>query len=183
MLDYMMDDSRIVATSTGPGQGAVVEIDEERQVVLAQPFFSHFVHRALAAAGRHDAIVENIRKRWAPMLADGDGTLWEHWHGEESRCHAWSATPVYDLSTEVLGVKPLAPGYGAFGSNHIRPGLTGRAASGLRRRVTSGSSGVSRTDSSHSKWSALRRQRGDRASGRDRAERRTGTHRLSCPSR
>jgi hypothetical protein len=37
---------------------------------------------------------------------DGTGALWEHWHGRESRCHAWSATPVYDLSREVLGVRP-----------------------------------------------------------------------------
>src|SRR4029079_3197742 len=31
-----------------------------------------------------------------------------------SRCHAWSATPTYDLSREVLGVRPLAPGYERF---------------------------------------------------------------------
>jgi hypothetical protein len=28
-----------------------------------------------------------------------------------SQCHAWSATPSFDLSTEVLGVRPLAPGF------------------------------------------------------------------------
>ncbi|HYL57498.1 MAG TPA: alpha-L-rhamnosidase C-terminal domain-containing protein, partial [Candidatus Acidoferrales bacterium] len=27
------------------------------------------------------------------------------------RCHAWSATPTYDLTTWVLGVRPTAPGY------------------------------------------------------------------------
>jgi len=112
MLDYVTDAARVVATSTG--FGGAMALDEERQVVLAQPYFTHFVHRALAAAGRHEAIVENIRERWAPMLgAGGGGTFWEHWHGQESRCHAWSTTPVHDLSREVLGVSPAAPGYAA----------------------------------------------------------------------
>ena len=82
MLDYVMDDARLVATSTRFVRPPGTPIDEERQVVLAQPFFSHFVHRALAAAGRQDAIVRNIRARWLPMLAaGGTDTFWEHWHG------------------------------------------------------------------------------------------------------
>jgi hypothetical protein len=48
------------------------------------------------------------------MLEAGSSTFWEHWHGEASQCHAWSATPTFDLSTEVLGVRPLAPGFARF---------------------------------------------------------------------
>ncbi|MEX2246579.1 MAG: family 78 glycoside hydrolase catalytic domain [Dehalococcoidia bacterium] len=114
MLDYVMDTARLVETSTGLRPGATSAIDEERQVVLAQPFFMHWVHRALAAAGRHEQLVSNVRDRWAPMLAGGDGTFWEHWHGRDSRCHAWSATPSYDLSREVLGVRLLAPGFARY---------------------------------------------------------------------
>jgi alpha-L-rhamnosidase len=115
MLDYITDESRLVETSTRFVRPPFTPIDEERQVVLAQPYFSHFVHRALAAAGRQDAIVRNIRARWLPMLAQGGtDTFWEHWHGRESRCHAWSATPSYDLSRELLGVTPLAPGFARF---------------------------------------------------------------------
>lgn len=125
MLDYSTGPSRLVETSTRMGPAARTALDEERQVVLAQPFFMHVVHRALAAAGRHDAIVENIRARWLPMLdAGGTDTFWEHWHGEESRCHAWSATPVYDLSREVLGVRPLEPGFARF---RVEPHLAGLA--------------------------------------------------------
>ncbi len=123
MLDYILDAARLVETSTEMLVQPAA-FDEERNVVLAQPFFSHFVHRALALAGRHDAIVENIRARWLPMLdADGTETLWEHWHGRESRCHAWSATPVYDLSREVVGVRPLAPGYASFSVEPYTAGL------------------------------------------------------------
>jgi hypothetical protein len=92
-------------------------------VVLAQPFFMHYVHRALAAADQPEQLLENVRSRWSPMLTGhARDTLWEHWHGEESRCHAWSATPAYDLSREVLGVRPLLPGFERFA---VRPALAG----------------------------------------------------------
>ena len=33
------------------------------------------------------------------------------WGSTSSRCHGWSSAPTYDLSAEVLGIKPVAPGY------------------------------------------------------------------------
>src|ERR1700692_3138838 len=44
------------------------------------------------------------------MLARGAATLWESFEPTASLCHGFSATPVYQLSTEVLGVAPLEPG-------------------------------------------------------------------------
>jgi alpha-L-rhamnosidase len=114
ILAAIMDEGRLRATSTGPGDPAVRDFDEERQVVLAQPFFMHHLHRALTKAGEHRLLMENIRHRWGAMLEAGATTFWEHWHGKESQCHAWSATPTYDLSTEVLGVAPLEPGFRQF---------------------------------------------------------------------
>jgi hypothetical protein len=141
MLDYVMDTSRLVETSTSmaPVDGG---FDEETQVVLAQPFFMHHVHRALVAAGRFDEMVANVRERWSPMLEGtiGDATLWEHWHGRESRCHAWSATPAYDLSREVLGVRPLAPGAVRF---RIEPHVAGLSWARGRYPTPAGDIGVS----------------------------------------
>jgi len=114
ILAAIMDEGRLRATSTGPGDAAARDFDEERQVVLAQPFFMHHLHRALAKAGEHRLLAENIRRRWGAMLEAGATTFWEHWHGRDSQCHAWSATPTYDLSTEVLGVAPLEPGLRRF---------------------------------------------------------------------
>lgn len=114
ILAAITDEGRLRATSTGPGDPAVRDFDEERQVVLAQPFFTHHLHRALARAGQHRLLVDNIRRRWGAMLEAGATTFWEHWHGRDSQCHAWSATPTYDLSTEVLGVAPLEPGFRQF---------------------------------------------------------------------
>jgi alpha-L-rhamnosidase len=114
MLAYVLDESRLRATSTELGGPDTASFDEERDVVLAQPFFMHFVHRALAAAGRHRDLLDNLRHRWGAMLEADSSTFWEHWHGEESQCHAWSSTPTFDLSTEVLGIRPLAPGFTLF---------------------------------------------------------------------
>jgi len=114
MLAYVLDESRLKATSTELGGPDTASFDEEHDVVLAQPFFMHFMHRALAAAGRHHDLLDNLRRRWGAMLEAGSSTFWEHWHGEESQCHAWSSTPTFDLSTEVLGVRPLAPGFASF---------------------------------------------------------------------
>lgn len=122
ILAAITDEDRLRVTSAGPGDLVVRDFDEERQVVLAQPFFMHHLHRALAKAGEHRLLVENIRRRWGAMLDAGATTFWEHWHGRESQCHAWSATPTYDLSTEVLGVAPLEAGFRQFA---VAPKLAG----------------------------------------------------------
>jgi hypothetical protein len=92
-------------------------------IVLAQPYFSHFLHQALAKAGRVSDIVGNIKRRWTPMLEEGN-TFWESWQLTEmtSHCHAFSATPTWDLSTHVLGVSALADGYSSF---KVRPHFEG----------------------------------------------------------
>lgn len=101
--------------------------DEERDVVKAQPFFTHFVHQALARAGRRDLIAASCLQWW-PQLERGNTTLEEYWNaasGRASRAHAWSGTPTYDLTAHVLGFSPLEAGCGRIA---IRPrfGALGR---------------------------------------------------------
>ncbi|MFA6445360.1 MAG: alpha-L-rhamnosidase C-terminal domain-containing protein, partial [Sterolibacterium sp.] len=94
-------------------EGQVTPFDEENQVVMAQPFFSHFLHRALRLDGRFETLIDNVRRRWSALLADGESTFRETWQLEAitSKCHAWSATPTFDLSTDVLGVSPITDGF------------------------------------------------------------------------
>ncbi|HVL81451.1 MAG TPA: family 78 glycoside hydrolase catalytic domain [Actinomycetota bacterium] len=129
MLDRVLDPRRVVRTLT-PGDTPELDrrlshqwedpaMDEEEQVVEAQPFFSHFVHQAVAQAGRAHLIVDLCR-RWTPMLERGNGCIEEYWTarpGLGSLCHAWSATPTYDLSTHVLGIRPL------HDTVHVNPAL------------------------------------------------------------
>lgn len=131
MLDYVLDESRLLVTPTiSDNPGAYVAqrldpaeymaFDAERNVVAAQPFFSHFVHQAVAAAGRR-GLIPRLCMRWWAQVERGDTAFEEYWDaraGTGSRCHAWSATPTFDLTAHVLGVRPLAPG---FAQVEIRP--------------------------------------------------------------
>lgn len=117
MWETILDEERLVLTHALGHDGEVTPFDEAFNVVQAQPFYAHFLHRALRQDGKFDALVQNIRARWGAMLADGESTFRETWQLEPitSKCHAWSATPTFDLSTDVLGVSPSAPGF-----KHIR---------------------------------------------------------------
>ena len=90
--------------------------NEETDVVMAQPYFSFFLHRALAKAGAMDRVVTRIKEHWGAMLDAGATTWWEEWvqRPSSSESHAWSAAPTFDLSTDVLGVRPLKPGFSTF---------------------------------------------------------------------
>ncbi|MBV8136222.1 MAG: family 78 glycoside hydrolase catalytic domain [Deltaproteobacteria bacterium] len=124
MFDYVLDESRLVLTPTisdnlmayvrgemNPADH--LRFDPEHNVVMAQPFFSHLLHDAMVRAGRRD-LVQSRCLKWWPQIERGNTVFEEYWEarsGTGSRCHAWSATPTYDLTTHVLGVKPRKPGY------------------------------------------------------------------------
>jgi len=83
--------------------------DVEREIVLAQPFFSYVVHDAVARAGRAELLTELVR-RWDQFLVDGYDTFGECW-GWGTPVHGWSATPARDLVVYVLGISPAEPGF------------------------------------------------------------------------
>ncbi len=86
--------------------------DDATDVVMAQPFYHRFFHEALFKYGRRDLILKSLLQRWDPELEDG--TFREHWDltpGRTSRAHAWAASPTYDLTAYVLGVRPAEPGF------------------------------------------------------------------------
>ncbi len=85
--------------------------DEETDVVAAQPWFCRFLHEALFRHDRRDLILTSLL-RWP--VGTEHGTFQEFWGanpGMSSRCHGWSASPAYDLTAYVLGVRPTAPGF------------------------------------------------------------------------
>jgi alpha-L-rhamnosidase len=124
MLEYILADGRIVVTPTISDNLAAylsqrmdpsdyIRFDSEREVVAAQPFFSHLLHEAIVRAGRRDLIAQRCMKWW-PQIERGNTCFEEYWNarpGSGSRCHAWSATPTYDLTAHVLGVRPASPGF------------------------------------------------------------------------
>ncbi|MBI1816658.1 MAG: alpha-L-rhamnosidase N-terminal domain-containing protein [Deltaproteobacteria bacterium] len=114
MVDYITDPARLKFTAAPPIAPTGEPFDPETDVVLANTFYSHFVYRALCRAGRFDRALVLMRTRYGDMLARGATTLWESFDPTASLCHGFSATPVYQLSTEVLGVSPIEPGFARF---------------------------------------------------------------------
>ncbi|MFF1635841.1 alpha-L-rhamnosidase N-terminal domain-containing protein [Leifsonia sp. NPDC058248] len=88
-----------------------IDWDPEREVVIAEPFYSYLVHDAVAAAGRAGDLV-TLMRRWSQFLVDGYDTFGECW-GWGTPVHGWSSTPTKDLVQYVLGVTPGAAGFTA----------------------------------------------------------------------
>jgi hypothetical protein len=86
-----------------------IDWDADRQIVLAEPFFSYAVHDAVAKAG-HAARLIDLLDRWHEFLVDGYDTFGECW-GWGTPVHGWSSTPTRDLVVHILGISPDAPGY------------------------------------------------------------------------
>lgn len=124
ILEHVLDPNRRVVTSTPAHEGSAPgslgrqfeapdHFDESRDVVAAQPFFAHFVHQAVVSANRRDLLFP-LLMHWEPLVARGNGVLEEYWDaapGRGSRCHAWSATPTYDLTAHIAGVRPGSAGF------------------------------------------------------------------------
>lgn len=73
---------------------------------------SYYLFRALAQVGRYGQAFQ-AWDRWKVFLSQNLTTLPEIAHDvPRSDCHAWSALPLSEFPSEVLGVKPGAPGYG-----------------------------------------------------------------------
>lgn len=70
-------------------------------------YYQHYRHEAFAKMGRHDLLLENIRKEWGGMIQKGLRTVIEMPDPGRSDCHAWSAHPVLHLQTKILGLSPL----------------------------------------------------------------------------
>ncbi|MGH7010172.1 MAG: MGH1-like glycoside hydrolase domain-containing protein, partial [Caulobacteraceae bacterium] len=110
-LDRISQSERLVFTAAPPIAPTGETLDPQEDVVLANTFFSHFVYLALARHGRWADAVKLMRERFGPMLERGATTLWESFAPTASLCHGFSATPTYQLSRHVLGVRPDSPGF------------------------------------------------------------------------
>jgi len=113
IVDYITEPKRVKPKLQGRKK-EFSEFNEDEDVVLAQPFSWFFLAQGLDRAGYLEIALENFRKRWGRMLQGDTTTLWETWELSGSACHGWSGAPTFVLSTAVLGVKPLEPGFVHF---------------------------------------------------------------------
>jgi hypothetical protein len=91
-------------------------------------------------AGKATEALAFIKARWQPMLDCGSDSFWEalpeigetpfaekkKWdaYNYRSHCHGWTAGPALSLPAEVVGIKPVLPGFALF---EVRPQLGGLA--------------------------------------------------------
>lgn len=81
------------------------------KVLTASPFFYAYVLEAMIQCGLKAQAIDIIRDKWGEMIDQDAVAFWEHWDGLQSRCHAWSASPVYHLSQQILGISPVEVGW------------------------------------------------------------------------
>ncbi|HEX3987732.1 MAG TPA: alpha-L-rhamnosidase C-terminal domain-containing protein [Acidobacteriaceae bacterium] len=73
-------------------------------------YFRFYLSRALEHAGLGDDYLSQLGP-WYQMLRLGLSTWAEQPEPTRSDCHAWSASPNYDLLTLVAGIRPGSPGF------------------------------------------------------------------------
>jgi alpha-L-rhamnosidase len=79
------------------------------KTVTASPFFYAYILEAMIHAGLREEAISVIREKWGGMIDQGAVTFWEYWEPTGSLCHAWAASPLYLLTQQVLGIRPIQP--------------------------------------------------------------------------
>lgn len=100
---------------------------------MGTPFMTAFGLLAQTATHGSGPVLDELRRRWSPMLDRGALTFWEdgvepgrtdeEMYGRpygKSLCHAWSTGPAFLLPTAVLGIRPAAEGWREV---HVDPDL------------------------------------------------------------
>uniref|UniRef100_UPI00375137D7 alpha-L-rhamnosidase C-terminal domain-containing protein n=1 Tax=Armatimonas sp. TaxID=1872638 RepID=UPI00375137D7 len=92
-------------------QAAIVEKAITASNFSCQPYFMHFVFAALAHTGLFEKHAPEQLKRW--KIVEETQSLLEMWdRGDLS--HSWGGTPLYQMTTQILGVRPITPGFETF---------------------------------------------------------------------
>jgi len=93
---------RLIASESGAA---------EPKMAQSSIYFRAYTNAALREAGMGDLYLDRLGP-WREMLADGLST-WAEWNGPDSRsdCHAWGASPNFELLRTVVGVESAGAGF------------------------------------------------------------------------
>ncbi|HEY8993195.1 MAG TPA: alpha-L-rhamnosidase C-terminal domain-containing protein [Lacunisphaera sp.] len=92
---------------------------DDPKLIQATTYFRFYLLRAMKEAELGDQYLARLGP-WRDMLARGLTTFAEKPDPTRSDCHAWSASPVYELLATVCGIEPGSPG---FATVRIEPHL------------------------------------------------------------
>jgi hypothetical protein len=97
--------------STGAEARDLIDrVVEDKSLVQCSIYFRHYLHSALNKAGEGDRYLDLLGP-WRTMLERGLTTWAEQEDPTRSDCHAWGASPNYELFRTVLGIDSAAPGF------------------------------------------------------------------------
>lgn len=82
----------------------------DKSLIQCTIYFRFYLFQAMKKVGLADEYIEQLGP-WHEMIAKGLTTFEEGDYDERSDCHAWGATPNYDLLATVCGIRPAAPGF------------------------------------------------------------------------
>jgi hypothetical protein len=95
------------------------KVNSEKGLTQCTFYYRFYLVRAIDKVGFGDRYIEMLQP-WRDMLKMGLTTFAEGPEPTRSDCHAWSASPNYDLLATVCGIEPAEPG---FKSVRIEPHL------------------------------------------------------------
>ncbi len=95
------------------------KVVSEKDLIQCTFYFRYYLVRAIKKVGLGDRYIEMLQP-WRDMLKIGLTTFAENPEPTRSDCHAWSASPNYDLLATVCGIEPAQVG---FKSVRIEPHL------------------------------------------------------------
>lgn len=94
-------------------------VARDKSLIQATTYFRFYLLRAMKEAGLGEEYLAGLGQ-WHDMLARGLTTFAEKPDPTRSDCHAWSASPVYELLATVAGIEPASAG---FATVRIEPHL------------------------------------------------------------
>lgn len=99
-------------------------VETPKEMGLSYPCNAGWRYWALARLGRADVVLHDFRNRWATMRSViENNTLQEPWKVQPDSLSQWShcpLAPVFVLYQDIIGLRPLAPGFARL---QLRPQL------------------------------------------------------------
>ncbi|HMF75231.1 MAG TPA: alpha-L-rhamnosidase C-terminal domain-containing protein, partial [Bryobacteraceae bacterium] len=114
----------VLAHVASPEQGRAImqKVITDSSLAQSSIYFRAYTNAALREVGLGDKYLE-VLGPWREMLGQGL-TTWAEWNAPDTRsdCHAWGASPNFEVFRTIAGIEPAAPG---FRQVRIAPNLGG----------------------------------------------------------
>ncbi len=88
----------------------MVKVASDKSLIQCTYYYRFYLYWAMKTAGLGESYI-GMLEPWREMLRRGLSTFAERPEPTRSDCHAWSASPNYELLASVCGIEPGSPGF------------------------------------------------------------------------